>query len=155
PILAGNAAARVIDERNAFIMSSLLREVVRSGTAVRAQSLNRDDIAGKTGTTNDSHDAWFAGYQPKIAAVTWVGYDQPRKLGDRETGGGLALPIWISYMDKALKNVPQEAPVVPSGLVEIDGDWYYAEITPDTGITSVGLEENPNGAPIEQGVRTN
>ncbi|MFZ9677421.1 MAG: penicillin-binding protein 1A [Quisquiliibacterium sp.] len=155
PIRAGNAAARVIDERNAFIMSSLLREVVRSGTAVRAQSLKRNDLAGKTGTTNDSHDAWFAGFQPGIAAITWVGYDQPRKLGDRETGGGLALPIWISYMGKALQGIPERAPIVPSGVIEIDGDWYYAETTPGKGISSVGLDESPTAVPFGQLPRTN
>jgi len=155
PIRAGNAAARVIDERNAFIMGSLLREVVKSGTAVRAQSLKRSDLAGKTGTTNDSHDAWFAGFQPGIAAITWVGYDQPRKLGDRETGGGLALPIWISYMGKALQSVPERAPIVPSGVIEIDGEWYYAETTPGKGISSVGLDESPTAVPFGQLPRKN
>jgi len=145
---AGDEALRVIDQRNAFIMNSLLREVVRSGTATRAKSLRRSDLAGKTGTTNDAHDAWFAGFQPRIAAVAWVGFDQPRKLGERETGGGLALPIWITYMSKALRGVPEQTPPVPPGVVQVDGDWYYAETTPGQGIASLGLaEEMPYGQP--------
>ena len=138
---AGDASLRVIDERNAFIMNSLLREVVRSGTATRAQSLRRGDLAGKTGTTNDSHDAWFAGFQPTIAAITWVGFDQPRKLGSRETGGGLALPIWMSYMGKALKGVPENPLPPPRGVVDWNGDWYFEETMPGQGIASLGLVE--------------
>jgi penicillin-binding protein 1A len=138
---AGDEGLRVIDARNAFIMNSLLREVVRSGTATRAQSLRRGDLAGKTGTTNDSHDAWFAGYQPTIAAIAWVGFDQPRKLGSRETGGGLALPIWMSYMAKALKGVPEGSMPPPPGVVDWDGDWYYEETLPGQGIASLGLVE--------------
>ena len=84
----------------------MLRDVVRFGTATKALVLKRPDIAGKTGTTNDSIDAWFAGYQAKIVGVAWIGYDQPRNLGNRETGGGLALPIWIGYMQTALKDIP-------------------------------------------------
>ncbi len=145
---AGDDALRTIDERNAFIMHSLLREVVRSGTAARANSLKRGDLAGKTGTTNDAHDAWFAGYQPTIAAVAWVGYDQPRKLGDRETGGGLALPIWMSYMAKALRNVPERSPRVPPGLAQVDGEWYYAETRPGEGVASLGLVEEPPATSI-------
>jgi penicillin-binding protein 1A len=120
-------------------MDSLLREVVRSGTAARALSLKRSDLAGKTGTTNDSHDAWFAGYQPGVAAVTWVGFDQPRKLGDRETGGGLALPIWMSYMGKALRGMPERSREAPPGVVNVDGDWYLAENTPGQGIATLGM----------------
>ncbi len=105
---------RAIDARNAFIMDSLLQEITRSGTAARAQAtLKRPDLYGKTGTTNDSVDAWFAGFQPSIAAVTWIGYDTPRNLGSRETGGGLSLPVWINFMDKALKGVPVTEPPVP------------------------------------------
>ncbi|WP_247873653.1 penicillin-binding transpeptidase domain-containing protein, partial [Azospirillum brasilense] len=102
---------RAIDARNAFIMDSLLQEVTRSGTAARAQAtLKRPDVYGKTGTTNDAMDAWFAGFQPTIAAVTWIGYDTPRNLGSRETGGGLSLPVWISFMERALKGVPVAEP---------------------------------------------
>jgi len=130
PVKAGDENARAIDARNAFIMDSMLRGVVRNGTARRALSLNRTDLAGKTGTTNDSHDAWFAGYSPAVVAITWVGHDQPRKLGDRETGGGLALPIWMTYMGKALAGVPEQTPTPPEGVVEVNGEFYYAESAP-------------------------
>jgi penicillin-binding protein 1A len=155
PIRAGLESARVIDGRNAFIMNTLLREVVNSGTAVRAKALGRSDLAGKTGTTNDSHDAWFAGFQPSIAAIAWVGFDQPRKLGDRETGGGLALPIWMAYMGKALQGVPELPLQVPPGVVQIDDDWYYAETTPGHGIASVGVNETPVVSPFGSPVTLN
>ena len=145
PGKAGDESLRAIDPRNAFIMNSMLRDVVRSGTAARALSLKRSDLAGKTGTTNDSHDAWFAGYQPGIAAVAWVGFDQPRKLGDRETGGGLALPVWISYMGRALKGVPEHVPEPPDGLVFSNGDWYYTESQPGQGVAALGTTEPPGG----------
>ncbi|WP_353132703.1 penicillin-binding protein 1A [Limnohabitans sp.] len=134
-------SARAIDARNAFVMTSLLQEVTRSGTAARAQvTLKRNDIYGKTGTTNDSMDAWFAGYHPTLTAVTWIGYDTPRKLGDRETGGGLSLPVWISYMQHALQNVPVAEPLPPAGLSHDGGDWAYSEFSRGGGIGSLGLE---------------
>jgi penicillin-binding protein 1A len=134
-------SARAIDARNAFVMTSLLQEVTRSGTAARAQAtLKRTDIYGKTGTTNDSMDAWFAGYQPTLTAVTWIGYDTPRKLGDRETGGGLSLPVWISYMQHALQNVPVAEPVPPSGLSHEGGDWAYTEFSRGGGVGSLGID---------------
>ena len=142
PLRAGDPSIRAIDARNAFLMDSLMREVVRSGTATRAKSLKRSDIAGKTGTTNDSHDAWFAGYQPRVAAVAWVGFDQPRKLGDRETGGGLALPIWVDYMSRALRNVPESPMSPPEGIVEVNGEYYYAETRPGQGVPSLGVTED-------------
>ena len=130
---------RAIDARNAFLMTSLLQEVTRSGTAARAQStLKRSDIYGKTGTTNDAMDAWFAGYQATTTAITWIGYDTPRKLGDKETGGGLALPIWINYMATALRNVPVMEPDVPEGLVQLGNEWYYEEYTKGAGVNSLG-----------------
>lgn len=134
---------RVIDARNAYVMSSLLQEVTRSGTAAKAQAtLRRSDLYGKTGTTNDSMDAWFAGYTPRLTAVVWIGYDQPKKLGDKETGGGLALPVWIDFMSHALKGTPiEEPPPPPSGLVNVGGEWFYDEYTQSTGIPSVGLED--------------
>ena len=133
---------RAIDARNAFIMNSLLQEVTRSGTAARAQAtLKRPDLYGKTGTTNDSVDAWFAGYQPTIAAVTWIGYDTPRNLGSRETGGGLSLPVWINFMSRALKGVPVMEPTVPPGVVNVGGEWFYEEYARNAGVTSVGLED--------------
>ena len=140
-------SARAIDERNAFVMTSLLQEVTRSGTAARAQAtLKRNDIYGKTGTTNDSMDAWFAGYHPTLTAVTWIGYDTPRKLGDRETGGGLSLPVWISYMQHALQNVPVAEPVPPAGLSHEGGDWAYAEFSKGSGVSSLGMEAKPAGS---------
>ncbi len=141
PVHAGDEAQRAIDRRNAWLMDSMLRSVVRSGTATRAKSLKRNDLAGKTGTTNDSHDAWFVGYQPSLAAVAWVGFDQPRKLGDRETGGGLALPIWIDYMASALRGVPQRVIEPPAGVVQIGGEYYYSENRPGQGIASIGVPE--------------
>jgi penicillin-binding protein 1A len=138
---------RTIEARNAFVMGSLLQEVTRSGTAASAQAtLKRPDLYGKTGTTNDSMDAWFAGYQPTLTAVTWIGYDTPRKLGARETGGGLSLPIWIEFMAQALKNVPVMESAVPEGVVNLDGEWFYDEYAGSAGISSLGLTNgaNPN-----------
>ena len=133
-------SAKAVEPRNAFLMSHLLQEVARSGTASRAtQVLKRPDIYGKTGTTNDSMDAWFAGYHPTLAAVTWIGYDTPKKLGDKETGGGLALPVWISFMQKALQNVPIAEITAPEGLVREGADWFYQEFTRSSGIASLGL----------------
>jgi penicillin-binding protein 1A len=133
---------RAIDARNAFMMTSLLQEVTRSGTAARAQAtLKRPDVYGKTGTTNDSLDAWFAGYQPTITAVTWIGYDTPRKLGDRETGGGLSLPVWITFMETALKNVPVMEPAAPEGVVHVGGEWYYDEFSKGAGVSGLNLDD--------------
>ncbi len=139
---------RAIEARNAFLMNSLLQEVTRSGTAARAQAtLKRPDLYGKTGTTNDSVDAWFAGYQPTIAAVTWIGYDTPRNLGSRETGGGLSLPVWISFMERALKGVPVMEPTVPAGVVNVGGEWFYDEYARSAGVSSVGLEDHRSTSP--------
>jgi penicillin-binding protein 1A len=141
-------ANRVIDARNAFVMNSLLQEVARSGTAARAQAtLKRPDLYGKTGTTNDSLDAWFAGFNRSLVGVVWIGYDQPKKLGDRETGGGLALPVWIDYMGTALKSTPVSEMTAPEGLVNVGGEWYYEEYGPGNGIASVGLEDPPAAPP--------
>jgi len=142
PVIAGESAPRVLDERNAFVMDSLLKEVARTGTAARASAqLKRTDIGGKTGTTNDSHDAWFAGYGGDLVAVAWLGFDQPRPLGERETGGGLALPIWINYMAKALSGVPEARREAPAGIVQLAGEYYYVEHQPGQGVASVGLED--------------
>jgi penicillin-binding protein 1A len=139
---------RAIDPRNAFIMESLLQEVTRSGTAASAQAtLKRPDLYGKTGTTNDSMDAWFAGFQPTLAAVTWIGYDNPRKLGDKETGGGLSLPVWIQFMAQALKNVPVIESSAPEGVVNVGGEWYFDEFAKGTGISSLGLNDKPGTSP--------
>lgn len=137
-------SARVIDARNAFVTTSLLQEVTRSGTAARAQAtLKRPDLYGKTGTTNDSNDAWFAGWQQQVVAVVWMGYDTPRKLGDRETGGGLSLPIWIDYMSSVLKGVPVAEPSAPPGVVNLGGEWYYSEYADGSGVATLGIEQAP------------
>jgi penicillin-binding protein 1A len=129
---AGDEAARTLSPRNAFIMDSMLRDVVRSGTGYLAgQRLGRSDLAGKTGTTNDSMDGWFAGYGRNIVAVAWMGYDKPRSLGNREFGSTLALPIWTDYMRVALKGKEPFAPVVPPGVTQADGDWMYNEYVDD------------------------
>ena len=139
-------SSRAITARNAFIMDSLLQEVARSGTAARAQAmLKRPDLFGKTGTTNDSIDTWFVGFQPTLAAAVWLGYDTPKKLGDRETGGGLSLPIWINFMEYALKGVPVTEYLAPEGVVNIGGEWYYNEYARGSGVSNVG--GSPDASP--------
>ena len=140
PVL--DESLRAIDARNAFMMESLLQTVTRSGTAASAQAtLKRPDLYGKTGTTNDSMDAWFAGFQPTLTAVTWIGYDTPHKLGDRETGGGLSLPVWIRFMEHALKNVPVMEPEAPEGVIHSGGEWFFDEFVKGAGISSLGLHD--------------
>lgn len=117
PAVAASGAEQVIDTRNAFTMVSMMQDVVRHGTAIRAMSLGRQDLAGKTGTTSDSIDAWFCGFQPTVVGISWIGFDQPRSLGDKETGGGAALPMWMGYMEKVLKDVPQATYTPPEGIV--------------------------------------
>jgi penicillin-binding protein 1A len=127
PVRAGEGAQRAIDVRNAFAMFNMMQDVIRGGTGARAMQLGRDDLAGKTGTTNDQMDAWFAGFQRHLSAVAWVGFDLPRSLGPNETGAVAALPIWMDYVGEVLKNAPQEAPAVPDGVVA-------AHINPETGL---------------------
>jgi len=117
PARAGDEALRVIDARNAFIMDSMMQDVMRYGTGASASKLGRRDLAGKTGTTNDFVDAWFCGYQPGLVGVSWVGYDQPRTLGKNQTGGRISLPIWIEYMGKSLKGVAEAPRAAPEGVV--------------------------------------
>lgn len=159
PQRAGDEKNRVMDPRTAYVMNDLLRGVARAGTAARASAiLKRTDLAGKTGTTNRAVDAWFAGYTPKLVAITWLGFDQPTSLGDRETGGGAALPIWIDFMSKALKNIPN-SPVgkMPSGLSKVGNNFYFDEFPPGKAITSIGLRNSsidpntPVGTPIPIG----
>lgn len=119
PVIAGEGAEQVIDVRNAFTMVNMMQDVVRRGTAASAMRLGRMDLAGKTGTTSDSIDAWFCGFQPTVVGVAWMGFDQPRSLGDKETGGGAALPMWIGYMEKVLKDVPQAVYAVPEGIATV------------------------------------
>jgi penicillin-binding protein 1A len=143
PMPPHNESMRAIDARNAFVMSNLLQEVTRSGTAARAQAtLKRTDIYGKTGTTNDSMDAWFAGYSPTMVAVVWIGYDTPRKLGDKETGGGLALPVWINFMETAIAGTPVQAATPPEGMVNMGGEWYYEEFTPANSVRALRRTQN-------------
>jgi penicillin-binding protein 1A len=143
PDKAGDENNRVIDARNAFIMDSMLKGVVTGGTAVKAMELKRNDLAGKTGTTNDSFDAWFCGYSngAQLVGVAWIGFDQPKNLGNKETGGGLALPIWISYMKKALKDIPEGERDIPDGIIQANGDYYYAENPPSTAIRNLDSGE--------------
>ncbi|WP_422088074.1 penicillin-binding protein 1A [Variovorax sp.] len=146
-----NESLRAIPQRNAFIMDTLLQSVARAGTAAKAQAmLKRPDLYGKTGTTNDSLDAWFAGFQPTMTAISWIGYDTPRNLGDRETGGGLSLPIWINYMETAIKGVPVTdiATAPPAGIVNVGGEWYYDDYAPGRGVATLGVEATP-AAPVE------
>ncbi len=142
---------RTLPARNAFVMSTLLQEVARSGTAARAQGqLKRPDLYGKTGTTNDSMDVWFAGFQPTLAAVVWIGYDNPKKLGDRETGGGLSLPVWIEFMQHALKGVPVQELKAPAGVVQSGGYWMFEQFSGGAGIRSLGLEDTVPQAPSSE-----
>jgi penicillin-binding protein 1A len=139
---------RAIPERNAFLMASLLQSVVKGGTATKAwQTLKRDDLYGKTGTTNDSIDTWFAGFQPSMVGIAWVGYDTPRQLGTRgETGGSLSLPIWTGYMQAALKGVPMTQVSEPAGLVHVDDETYFDDYAPGRGVASLGIDNAPTPA---------
>ena len=120
PVVAGDESLRAIDARNAWLMDSMMHDVVRRGTATRAaQALKRGDLAGKTGTTNDYVDAWFCGYQPTVVGIAWIGFDQPKRLGSGETGGSAALPIWIGYMEHALNGVPESYMDTPAGLTQV------------------------------------
>jgi penicillin-binding protein 1A len=142
PLVAQQNAPRAIDPRNAYIMNSLLQSVAQRGTGAKSNVLKRTDLGGKTGTTNDSRDAWFAGYQHTLTAIAWIGYDNPRSLGDKETGGGLALPVWIDYMARALNGVPEYRMPVPDGVVTLGDELYYADMTPGNGfVSTVGISQ--------------
>lgn len=142
PIVAERDAPRAIDARNDYVMNSLLQSVAQRGTGAKSNALGRKDLAGKTGTTNDSRDAWFAGYQHSLAAIAWIGYDAPRGLGDRETGGGLALPVWMDYMAQALKGVPEYQMPMPSDVASVGGELYFDAFLPRQGfVPTVGISE--------------
>ncbi|MGJ7545175.1 penicillin-binding protein 1A [Variovorax sp. LT1R16] len=162
-VLTENAApvldesTRAIPARNAFVMNTLLNSVMKGGTGSKAwQALRRDDLYGKTGTTNDSLDTWFAGFQPGLVGVAWIGYDMPRRLGVRgETGGSLSLPVWTGFMKTALQGTPVVEPRAPDGLVQIDGTWYFDDFTPGHSVATLGMEDGDTppaealaGAPI-------
>ncbi|WP_080406018.1 penicillin-binding protein 1A [Burkholderia ubonensis] len=151
PLVADQNAPRAIDARNAYVMNSLLQSVAQRGTGAKSNALKRTDLAGKTGTTNDSHDAWFAGYQHTLAAIAWIGYDNPRSLGDRETGGGLSLPVWIDYMGAALKGVPEFKPTMPDGVETLGSELYFADFTPGHGfVSTVGVAQAPVAQDAEE-----
>ncbi|MBJ9940137.1 penicillin-binding protein 1A [Burkholderia multivorans] len=153
PLMAEQNAPRAIDARNAYVMNSLLQSVAQRGTGAKTNVLKRTDLAGKTGTTNDSHDAWFAGYQHTLAAIAWIGYDNPRSLGDRETGGGLALPVWIDYMGAALKGVPDFKPTMPDGVESLGGELYFTDFTPGHGfVSTVGVPQAPASQDVDDAV---
>ncbi|WP_280954901.1 penicillin-binding transpeptidase domain-containing protein [Paludibacterium denitrificans] len=149
PSVAGQSAPQAIDPRNAFIMTSMMKDVVRYGTANKAMSPGRMDLAGKTGTTSDFKDAWFVGFNPALVAATWVGFDKPRTLGRYGYGGTAALPIWMNYMANALKHVPEVDLPVPSGVVVKAGaglhggdEYFYEEFqktNPDLQIDNHGV----------------
>ena len=148
PVPAGEQGTRVLDPRNAFMMDTMLRDVTIYGTAARASvALKRQDLAGKTGTTNEYVDAWFCGYQMTVAGCAWMGFDQPKKLGDKETGGAAALPIWIGYMGRALKDVPQQTPTAPDGLVSYgsgrERTYIYSE-----NVERDAPQEGEDGTPL-------
>lgn len=137
-------ADRVVPARNAFLTGTLLNEVTRTGTAARAQAqLRRPDLFGKTGTTNDVFDAWFAGFQPNLVAVVWLGYDTPRSLGSHASGSSLALPAWIQFMATALKREPVVAMPVPDGVVRLESGWRYSEWAEGGFLTELGMDDAP------------
>jgi len=168
PVIAGASADRVIDPRNAFIMNTLLHDVTVYGTAARVnvEFKGRKDLAGKTGTTNDMVDAWFCGYNPALVGIAWIGYDQPRTLGNNETGSAAALPIWISYMSRILKTVPEKVRDAPDGVVQVRinpdtglrddssnlSDWFLTEFTPRRSEDSLAPISMP-GTPTTRDVR--
>ena len=131
PTLAAEQAKQIIDPRNAFLMTSMMQDVIQRGTATKAKQLGRTDLAGKTGTTNNHVDAWFCGYQADLVAISWIGFDNPKPLGNNETGGHAALPMWMSYMGKALKGVPMAVYTPPPGITA-------AKINPETGLREAG-----------------
>jgi penicillin-binding protein 1A len=142
PLVAGDTAPLAITPRNAYVMNSLLQSVAQRGTGARTNQLKRTDLAGKTGTTNDSHDAWFAGYQHSLVAIAWIGYDAPRSLGDKETGGGLALPVWMDYMSRALRGVPEYKSTMPPDVVSLGGELYFDDMTPGHGfVATIGVSQ--------------
>ena len=149
PLPPHEADTHTIPARNAFLVNAMLQDVTRAGgTAALAQrTLQRNDLYGKTGTTNDAVDAWFAGFHPSVVAVAWVGFDEPRSLGEQASGSALALPIWISFMEKALTGRPEATPIVPDGVVRVGEDWRYAEWALGGQVKEIGL--TPLQGPVE------
>ena len=164
PRRAGDEALRVIDPRNAFIVDNMMQDVTRLGTAARAARLGRSDLAGKTGTTNEFVDAWFAGYQPSLVGISWVGFDQPKTLGKNQTGGVVALPIWLSYMERVLKDIPEMPREMPPGIVvlptgpfptaagesRVMNEYFYREAVPPPEVLHPPIPvEAPPPAPTQ------
>ncbi|MGF6967736.1 penicillin-binding protein 1A [Paraburkholderia sp. WC7.3g] len=145
PLVAGRDAPRTLEPRNAYVMNSLLHSVATAGTGAGTNVLKRSDLQGKTGTTNDAKDGWFAGYQQSLVAVAWMGYDQPKSLGSREFGAQLALPIWVEYMQRALRGVPQAEPQQPDDVTVMNGELFFTDMLPGQGfVASIGLDSgNP------------
>ena len=139
-VAVGQEADRVLDARNAFVTSSLLHEVAVSGTAGSLQKLGRSDLAGKTGTSSDAVDGWFAGFSGATTAVAWMGYDEPQSLGGREFGATLALPIWNDFMAVALKGKPMATMAQPSGVSQVQGDWMYDEFQGNSATRTIDLD---------------
>jgi penicillin-binding protein 1A len=145
PLVAERSAPRSLEPRNAYVMNSLLKSVAQAGTGAASNGLHRTDLAGKTGTTNDAFDGWFAGYQHTLVAVAWMGYDQPRSLGTKEFGAQLALPIWMDYMGRALRGVPEYQMPLPMGITMAGNEMFFSDMTPGNGFVSgIGLDQaNP------------
>ena len=140
PLKIGNEKFRVIDAKHAFILNNILSEVIKNGTGRKARVLRRPDIAGKTGTTNNAVDAWFAGYQPTLTAITWFGFDSPKSLGKNQTGSAVALPFWIDFMKEALKDVPVSFVPEPYGIIRINNNLYTNETMPPNGVRSIDVK---------------
>ncbi|HEY0294270.1 MAG TPA: PBP1A family penicillin-binding protein [Bordetella sp.] len=151
PTQAGDESIRAIDPRTAYVMNDLLQGVATYGTAARAHAVLKRDVAGKTGTTNDSNDAWFSGYTSGLEGTAWLGYDQPRSLGAKETGGGVALPIWLGYMQEMIKTLPEQPPRPrPDGLIVDNGELYFSEYPPGQAVASLGLGSDAQQAAAQQ-----
>lgn len=158
PEVAGENAPRTLDARNAFVMTNMMHDVVRFGTAAKARALGRNDLAGKTGTTNDTNDAWFAGFQPRLVAIVWIGFDQPKSLGGSETGGAAALPVWINYMSKALKDQPEYEYPMPEGVMVqtlqtekgLQPEYFFSEFPQTNPELGLGSSSGGSVAPLEE-----
>jgi len=163
PVKAGENAERVIDVRNAYSMVSMMQDVVRHGTAIRAMQLGRRDLAGKTGTTSDSLDAWFCGFHPTLVGISWIGFDNPHSLGDRETGGGAALPMWMGYMEKILPGTSEAVYTMPENMVaarindsgqrDPNGtrmEYFYKEFLPPEQLAVINATSSPADTSAEQ-----
>jgi penicillin-binding protein 1A len=141
PSALGLESVRVLDARNAFVMDSMLHQVTVTGTgALATQKLGRSDLAGKTGTSSEAMDGWFAGYSGATTAVAWMGYDEPKSLGGREFGATVALPIWIDYMRVNLANKPPAVTQQPAGVTQVQGDWMLQEFVEVGGIRTLDID---------------